>query len=179
MQRSWVLSLVKLPLSKCNLFCSHFNICIVLLQSHSSLYLQRSLPLWNTVHFLHWYVSTILDPSRGDVTVTDSSLADIPLTWWAVKLICVHVIYFANLPDADTTLTYSIFMNEAAEKGISVSASIHQAANGFNNIQYILWALLSLPTQCFAAARQGSRTNVVMSWPTPAITSVRMRGCAH
>ncbi|XP_010792309.1 low-density lipoprotein receptor-related protein 1B-like [Notothenia coriiceps] len=29
------------------------------------------------------------------------------------------------------------------------------------------------------SARQGSRTNVVMSWPTPAITSVRMRGCAH
>lgn len=44
---------------------------------------------------------------------------------------------------------------------------------------HILWAVLSLPTQCFAAAHQGSRTNVVMSWPTPAITSVRMRGCAH
>lgn len=62
-------------------------------------------------------------------------------------------------------------------KGIRVSVSIHQAAN--SSTIYILWALLSLPTQCFAAARQGSRTNVVMSWPTPAITSVRMRGCAH
>lgn len=58
-----------------------------------------------------------------------------------------------------------------------VSVSIHQAANSWTI--YIFWALLSLPTQCFAAARQGSRTNVVMSWPTPAITSVRMRGCAH
>ena len=35
------------------------------------------------------------------------------------------------------------------------------------------------PPQCFAAARQGSRTNVVMSWPTHVITSVRMRGCAQ
>ena len=75
-------------------------------------------PLWNTLYSLHWYVSTMLDPYRGYATVTDSSLADIPLTWWAVKLICVHVIYFANLPNADTTLTYSIFMNEAAEKGL-------------------------------------------------------------
>lgn len=34
------------------------------------------------------------------------------------------------------------------------------------------------PPHCFTAARQGSRTNVVMSWPTHVITSVRMRGCA-
>lgn len=80
--------------------------------------------------------------------------------------------WFANLVDAKTPS-----FNWCSWMGLSVPVSVYPAGN--SSTIHVLWALVSLPTQCFAAARQGSRTNVVMSWPTPAITSVRMRGCAH
>lgn len=57
----------------------------------------------------------------------------------------------------------------------------HTVSSAWDCLQSRTLTALSLPpqTRCFTAAHQGSRTNVVTSWPTPATTSVRMRGCAH
>lgn len=106
----------------------------------------------------------------GERTVTHSFLADFPLLGeqWSWFVFILFICWFAWCRQNIDLLH---LISKAAE------VSVHQAAG--SSTVYILWALLSFPTQCFAAARQGSRTNVVMSWPTPAITSVRMRGCAH
>lgn len=120
-------------------------------------------------HIPHFW-GTYCTHFSGERTVTDSSLTDFHSLGeqWSWFVFILFICWFAWCRH-NTDLFHLI--SEAAD------ISIHQAAD--SSTVYILWALLSLPTQCFAAARQGSRTNVVMSWPTPAITSVRMRGCAH